>query len=316
MTRRIVQQLHQDLGLSEAQVMRLIARSPHTYKVYMIPKKTGGGRVIAQPAKETKAIQNWLIENVFNELPIHECAAAYKEGASIKRNALAHSKNSYFSKFDFKNFFTSIKAPDLGKHFSQHLKESYSTEDIAFISRVACIHLKGAKELCLSIGAPSSPLLSNSVMYDFDEKIHSWCKNRNIIYTRYADDLTFSSNESGTALEIEKTLRSVIREIPYPRLKINNKKTIHISKKSRRVVTGIFINNDGEISLGRDRKRLISSLIHKFIMGNLDQQLYPKMQGLLGFALDVEPKFFISMKNKYGKDVLDVIMKLRKQSLE
>ncbi len=312
MTRRLVEQLHQELGLSEAQVMRLIARSPHTYKVYTIPKKTGGVRVIAQPAKETKAMQYWLIENVFNLLPIHASATAYNKGASIKMNAYAHAKNSYLSKFDFKDFFTSIKAPDLREHLTRHLNDAYSVEDIAFIARISCILLKGARELCLSIGAPSSPLLSNSVMYDFDELLHSWCKKRKIVYTRYADDLTFSSNKSGTAEDIEIALKGAIRQILYPRLRINNKKTIHLSKKSQRRVTGIVINNEGQLSLGRDKKRLISALIHKFSIGNLDPELHPKLQGLLGFALDVEPLFFNNMKDKYGAAVLDMIMRIRK----
>lgn len=312
MTRRLVEQLHQELGLSEAQIMRLVARSPHTYKIYTIPKKTGGVRVIAQPAKETKAIQHWLIDNVFNLLPIHTSATAYKKGASIKVNAYAHANNSYLSKFDFKDFFTSIKAPDLQKHLTRHLNNAYSLEDIAFISRISCILLKGASELCLSIGAPSSPLLSNSVMYDFDEKLYSWCESRKIVYTRYADDLTFSSNESGTTEDIERALRNTIRQTSYPRLKINNKKTIHLSKKSQRRVTGIVINNEGQLSLGRDKKRLISALIHKFSTGNLDPELHSKLQGLLGFALDVEPLFFASMKNKYGAIVLNTIMQIRK----
>lgn len=312
MTRRLVEQLHQELGLSEAQIMRLIVRSPHTYKVYTIPKKTGGARVIAQPAKETKAIQHWLIDNIFNLLPIHASATAYQKGASIKANAYAHADSSYLSKFDFKDFFTSIKASDLQKHLMRHLNGNYSPEDILFISRVSCILLKGASELCLSIGAPSSPLLSNSVMYDFDSQLYSWCESKKIVYTRYADDLTFSSNEPGTAKDIEYALRNAIRQMSYPTLRINNKKTIHLSKNSQRRVTGIIINNEGQLSLGREKKRLISALIHKFSTGNLEPNLHPKLQGLLGFALDVEPLFFSRMKNKYGATVLDMIMRIRK----
>ncbi|HWY35000.1 MAG TPA: hypothetical protein VNX68_10160, partial [Nitrosopumilaceae archaeon] len=104
------------------QLDRLIQRSPNTYKVYAIRKKSGGKRIIAQPARETKFVQNWLIQNIFSKLPVHECATAYKEGASIKRNATIHKDNSYIAKFDFKNFFSSIKLDDivifLEHHFS------------------------------------------------------------------------------------------------------------------------------------------------------------------------------------------------------
>lgn len=312
MTRRLVQQLHLDLGLSEAQIMRLIARSPHAYKTYAIPKKTGGVRVIAQPAKETKAIQHWLIENVFSALPIHAAATAYNKGASIKNNAHAHASSTYISKFDFKDFFTSITASDLRKHLAQNLSEFYSAQDIAYIARVSCILLKGYTEPCLSIGAPSSPILSNSIMYDFDERLQSWCSGRGIAYTRYADDLTFSSNERGTAKDIEYALKLTISHTLYPKLLVNDKKTIHLSKKNQRRVTGIIITNEGQLSLGRDKKRLISSMIHKFSTESLSPDLHPKLQGLLGFALDVEPLFFASMKKKYGVAVLNTIMQIRK----
>ena len=87
--------MQEALGFNEAQLLRLIARSPHTYKIYTIAKKSGGVRTIAQPAKETKFIQHWLIQNVFDRLPVHACAAAYKRGASIKANAAAHKENYY-----------------------------------------------------------------------------------------------------------------------------------------------------------------------------------------------------------------------------
>jgi hypothetical protein len=97
-------QLQESLGIKESQLNRLIQRAPYTYKVYSIPKRSGGVRVIAQPAKETKFIQHWLIKNIFEKLPIHQCAMAYKEGSSIKKNATVHKNNSYITKFDFKGF--------------------------------------------------------------------------------------------------------------------------------------------------------------------------------------------------------------------
>ena len=127
-------ELHESLGISESLLNRLIERAPYTYKVYSIPKRSGGIRVIAQPAKETKFIQHWLIKNIFQKLPIHECSMAYKEGASIKNNATAHKSNSYITKFDFENFFTSIKADDLVMHISKHLEASFCAKDVKDIA--------------------------------------------------------------------------------------------------------------------------------------------------------------------------------------
>lgn len=301
------------LGFNDEQLLRLIARSPYSYKIYTIPKKTGGVRTIAQPARETKFIQHWLINNLFAELPVHECASAYKLGASIKLNAATHQHHSYISKFDFAAFFESISIDDLISHFKRHLKHLVSECDIKSVARLSCIRPKTGGKLRLSIGAPSSPLLSNSVMHEFDENIHQWCNSRNFSYTRYADDLTFSTDEKGVSVEIETFLRSLLNDLEYPRLLLNESKTIHISKKNQRRITGIIINNDGELSAGRARKRAISSMIHHFSNGSLILADVYKLQGLLGFVNDVESIFLNRMRKKYGGDVIDAILNTRKR---
>lgn len=305
--------LQESLGLSAAQLNRLIARSPHTYKVYTIPKRTGGVRTIAQPARETKFIQHWLIRHVFSTLPVHKCASAYQRGASIKKNAEAHKSQRYISKFDFKNFFTSIKLDDLALHFSNFLGENFDVDAVNDMARISCIQHKPGEKLCLSIGAPSSPLLSNSIMFEFDYAVHAWCERQRISYTRYADDLTFSTDEKRRAGDIEKFIRQVARDIAYPTLRFNTKKTVSLSPKHSRRVTGIIINNEGELSLGRDRKREISSLVHKFSLSLLPESEIFRLQGLLGFAKDVEPDFLMRLGSKYSNKLISDIMSLRQK---
>lgn len=299
-------------GLNEAQVERLMARSPHTYKIYSIRKKSGGLRTIAQPARETKYIQHWLMQTELTKLPIHECASAYKVGASIKVNAQAHAHNEYISKFDFENFFSSIKECDIKSHLLKWLGTNISAADIGKIARLVCLSPKDGTGLCLSIGAPSSPLLSNSVMYEFDLKMSEWCKSQGLIYTRYADDLTFSTNTKDICLQIEPAIRQTLQNLDYPRLQINEKKTIHLSKKNQRKITGIVINNNNQLSLGRERKRFISSLIHQFSVKTLPAEALFHLQGLLGFAKDVEPAFIYRMQSKYGAKTIEDIFNVRK----
>lgn len=312
MSDNLILSIQDALELTRSQLLRLIARAPHTYKVYTISKKSGGTRTIAQPAKETKYIQYWLIDNIFKSLPVHECAAAYKSDASIKNNASRHKSNSYISKFDFKDFFTSIKESDLLNHFSQHISGVFSADDIKIIARMSCISGSVSNELYLSIGAPSSPVLSNSIMYDFDLEIDTWCKSKNIIYSRYADDLAFSTNEKDVSSEIEPLIRSVINALDYPKLCINEKKTIHLSKKHQRRITGVVLNNDGNLSIGRSKKRIISALIHRFSTGQLSDDEIFNLQGLLGFSKDIEPEFIFRMGKKYGAELIGTIFQIRK----
>jgi RNA-directed DNA polymerase len=304
--------LQESLGISDYLLNRLIQRAPHSYKVYTIPKRSGGLRTIAQPAKETKFIQRWLIQNIFSQLPVHECASAYKVGASIKKNANAHKSHSYITKLDFKDFFPSITSNDLVKHISKYLGNGLGTQDIQDIARISCIRLQGKSNLCLSVGAPSSPVLSNSIMYSFDSQVFAWCAENGITYTRYADDLTFSTSTKQISSDIEPFVIGVAQKLTYPSLSLNSKKTTHLSKKHQRRITGIIINNEGNISIGRNRKREISALIHKFTLGILPEPEIFRLQGLLGFAKDVEPLFVARMRGKYTSKLIEEILKKRK----
>lgn len=307
----IRQELLECLAISDEQLNRLIVRSPHTYKQYNIPKNNGGFRTIAQPARATKYLQYWLMKNIFNELSIHHAATAYQKGCSIKHNAKYHASNSYIAKFDFKSFFPSIKGTDIKAHLASHFGDRLTENDLNDIVRISCIQLNGRSDFCLSIGAPCSPLLSNSILYEFDCLVVDWCSENNIRYTRYADDLTFSTNVKGITSSIEPYIRNIIRNIKYPSLRFNRKKTTHLSKKNQRRVTGLILTNDGQVSIGRSRKREISSLIHKFSIGQLPEEEIFRLQGLLGFSKGVEPKFISRMNKKYGNNVVSTIFKYR-----
>jgi retron-type reverse transcriptase len=299
------------LSLSEHDVGRLIVRAPYAYKRYFIPKKSGGMRPIAQPAKETKVIQALLVDDWFSQLPVHECAAAYRQGSSIKANAERHKQNAFIVKFDFSNFFGSITESDLVNHLSYVLCGKISVQSIKDIARISCVRDKATSRLALSIGAPSSPVLSNSIMYYFDLAVWAWCLDRNIVYSRYADDLTFSTNDKGATSEVQSFILETLEKIPYPRLQINSEKTVFASKKKQRRITGLIISNDNEVSLGRDKKRLISAMIHRYALHELDEKSTLHLQGLMGFAQDVEPLFVAKMRGKYTGQVISNLLRQR-----
>ncbi len=309
---RLLKRIGEDFFVSEADIGRIFSRAPHTYKQYTIPKRSGGRRTIAQPARETKYIQGWLIENLFHSLPVHSCAMAYKKGASIKKNALVHVANPYLVKFDFKDFFHSIKEGDLASHFATFFGGDLTPDEIKLVARVSCKKSKEGGEGCLSIGAPSSPILSNTLLYDFDRAVYAWCSERNIRYTRYADDLTFSTDVKGQSSTIEPKIRELVKSECIVKLRFNLQKTTHLSKKSQRRVTGLIITNDHKLSLGRARKKEIKALIHRYASGKLDNGSLLKLQGLLGFAKDIEPRFLVSMYKKYSFELVNKILKSRK----
>ncbi len=310
MSPSLLNKISLDLLLPKDRLDYLIRSAPYRYKVYPIPKRSGTGiRIIAQPAKEIKRFQYWVIAHVFQLLSVHPAATAYTAGKNIRLNADPHAGSPYLLKLDFKDFFPSIK----GQHFLQYAYENdgfgFEESDLERLVRILFWCPKSQKQLPksqqqlqLSIGAPSSPFLSNAIMYRFDNEITNFCARFDIAYTRYADDMTFSMHDKTMRGSTLSKVLEVLNELPFPRLQINDTKTIFGSKAHRRMVTGLILSNEGNVSLGHDRKRLLRAQIHHFVTGKLSDSKRIKLRGMLAFARDVEPEFVERMENRYGTE--------------
>ncbi|HCD6023780.1 TPA: RNA-directed DNA polymerase, partial [Citrobacter freundii] len=155
------------------------------------------------------------------------------------------------------------------------------------------------------------PFISNLILFPFDELIDDYCSKKNISYSRYADDLTFSTSEKNILFQLPSLVKRHLSSIYKNKITINEFKTVFSSKAHNRHVTGVTITNTGELSIGRERKRLISSLIHKFKIGELNLDLTRYLQGLLSFASDIEPSFKSRMELKYSLSTIEKIIKFR-----
>ena len=303
--------LEDDLGHDKASISSFALSAPKKYKTYQIPKRTSGTRLIAHPSKKLKEYQRSIISYLANELPIHECAVAYVSKKGVRYNANLHKNSKYLLKMDFQNFFHSITP----KLFIDALQE----EDIAidkenqYLIRNLLFWAPSKTSIgkvVLSIGAPSSPLVSNFVMFQFDKKIESICKERKIIYSRYADDITFSTNSKNELFSIPTVVKKYLKAFYRGSISVNEKKTVFSSKAHNRHITGVTIANNNTLSLGRDRKRMISALIHQSTVGKLPDSDYKYLAGLLSFANDIEPVFLSRMINKYSFEAISNIRKI------
>ncbi|MEQ4740850.1 retron St85 family RNA-directed DNA polymerase [Klebsiella michiganensis] len=300
----ILSAVSKELGMNVNELRRLAEVAPKKYKVYTIPKRQSGFRLIAQPTSEIKRIQRAVVKLLASRLIVHDAAQAYKISIGIKDNAKIHMANPYLLKMDFQNFFNKIKPILLfDKLKSQGVVLSY--EDRRFLEGI--LFWKPGKKrsitLVLSVGAPSSPFISNFVMYDFDAYISNWCTARSISYSRYADDITFSTDEKNVLFEVPKTVRYAL-SLCAKGISLNESKTVFTSKAHNRHVTGVTLTVDGELSLGRHKKRVISSMLHQYTLGILPKEDVMTLKGFVGHALYIEPKFIVRMKIKYGKDII------------
>jgi RNA-directed DNA polymerase len=292
------------LFISDRDLMNFAATAPHRYKVYNIPKRSGNGhRTIAHPSKELKLIQRIVVENLNDLLPVHAAAYAYKKSIGIKDNAVQHASNRYLLKMDLKDFFPSINPLIFKKSLIRH-KISLDDSDVDFLCNVIFWKLRRDSPLRLSIGAPSSPMISNFVMFYFDEVITDFCKNNSISYTRYADDMTFSTNKKDILFEVPKLVRKQLRIIYGSALRVNADKTVFTSKAHNRHVTGVTISNHGGVSIGREKKRIIYAMIHNFSNNKLGCDKLEELKGKIAFSVHIEPNFYEQLVRKYGSETI------------
>jgi RNA-directed DNA polymerase len=287
-------------------LLYLIRSAPYRYKVYQVPKKEPGEtRTIAQPAPEVKNLQYWVMENFLSRFPIHAAATAYRKGRNIASNAQPHARNRYLCKMDFRNFFPSIKSTDFERFLSANASAAgWTEEEVGYLSRILFRRERRGGDLRLSIGAPSSPLLSNILLYRFDVAVSDLCSGNGVSYTRYADDLTFSTNRQKVLYQIEHEIPHICTRLESPKLFLNRKKTVHASKKEARRVTGLVLTNEGLLSIGREKKRQLRATLHRFVSGKLDAEETAKLAGMVSFIKSVEPEFLQRVARKYGQVAL------------
>jgi len=296
---------HTGLGISD--IYKIVDTAPLRYRVYDIPKKSGGDREIAQPSRPLKSLQ-YVIIQYLNDLPVHDSAAAYCSGKSIFDNADYHKKSNYILKLDFQSFFNSLLVKDWDAYIRKN-RISLSQED-QFVIRKLLFYGDGSRNpRFLSVGAPSSPLVSNLLMYDFDQAVSDICDENGVRYTRYADDITLSSKTSLSLKKTEENVKKLIRKSKSPRLSLNTKKEGRFSRAQRRMVTGLVITPDYKVSIGRERKRLISSMVHKIVIGSdRSPEHISKTKGYLSFANNCDPVFLSNLEKKYDKKILRSII--------
>ncbi len=292
----LLQRMAMDLAMLPAHLEKIIKTAPLRYKSFEIPKKAGGMRQVAQPAREVKAIQRWVVREIGPKLPIHKSATAYCTGSSIRKNAEAHASSRFMLKLDFTNFFPSIHEDDLRFHFENYLSKEIDSSARSLLAHVCCWAPKRQRPLRLCIGAPSSPLLSNSIMFEFDTRVAAVAERDGVVYTRYADDITLSSRDRGKIDHYRELVEEILNEWPHPKLSLNAEKTVRASRAGRRIVTGLVLTPDGNVSIGRERKRLIRSMYHRSLTQELDANQSQVLAGLLAFADEIEPGFSQRLK--------------------
>lgn len=206
------------------------------YKIYKIKKRNGKYRTIYEPNLILKQIQKQILNNILNNKSISKYAKAYHKGIQLKDNAIPHINKEMILKLDIKDFFENISFLNI---FNSCFPIEYFPKSVGMILTYLCTY-----DNHLTQGSPTSAYISNLVMKEFDEELGNWCNLRNISYTRYSDDMTFSGafNPSELITKVRKMLYKL-------GLELNNDKIHIVYKSSSQNVTGIVVNEKMQVNV-------------------------------------------------------------------
>jgi retron-type reverse transcriptase len=215
-----------------------------------MPKKTGGERLISAPMPKLKQAQSWLLKNILVKIPVHDAAHGFRSGHSIVSNAKPHVGANVVINFDLKDFFPSItyrRVKGLFRSFGYGeavatifalLSTEAEREEVELDNQT---YFVATGERYLPQGSPASPAITNLLCRRLDSRLAETAANLGFVYTRYADDLTFSTPEDNP--RICNLLRHTEAIVSYEGFTINESKTRILRQSKQQEVTGIVVNS-------------------------------------------------------------------------
>lgn len=328
-------------GCSLSTVDDVIANKESHINRFTIPKRDGSRREILAPDEVLKGIEKSIYYKFLKMYTYNSAAHGFVPKRGIVSNAIPHVGANAVGKIDISKFFDSIStdhlknclfgnknvcrhcskytrmldgrcSPSLYKNVEQ--KFDYRCEEMKAVLIPGYCEQTGYQSLFKRIievctyngftaqGFPTSPMLANIVMKGFDRSVTKLCAESEIVYTRYADDLTFSSSILSPA-QLEELLTKKVYSLLWAyKFKPNREKTRYKSKSCRMRVCGIVVNK--KLSIQKSVVRTFRAKVHHATVKNADattKALLHSLKGWASFLMSVDK----SKGSKYMKMLVD-----------
>lgn len=300
------------------------------YHEFEIPKKTGGARTISAPCVELKFLQKQLakllqecsdeidkdlttkrnLQLKYKEPKKRSLFHGFKPGYSIVTNAVPHRNKNLVLNVDLHNFFGSIHFGRVRGFFIKNNNYKLNPKVATVIAQISC------HENALPQGSPCSPIISNLIAHLLDLRLAKLAAQEKCSYSRYADDITFSSNKKSFSDDLVKcidpeahhwvaggTLESTIKTSWF---QINEKKTRLQYRDSRQTVTGLTVNS--KVHIHAEYHRNAKAMAHRLFHTGSFEVLKANPEGIqekvAGSVAQLNGIFsFIYMINNYNRNL-------------
>ncbi|WP_418417337.1 retron Ec67 family RNA-directed DNA polymerase/endonuclease [Blautia sp.] len=239
-------------------------RVENLYQSFEIPKKNGEIRCINAPQEPLKHVQRLLAKRLMavqeeNYLKSNAIVHGFTRKRGIITNGKSHRNKRFVLNIDLEDFFDSFHFGRVKGYFQKNQFFMLPEEVAACIANIACYNGK------LPQGAPSSPVITNLICAILDRRLAAIAKKFRLTYTRYADDLTFSTNSKVFLEKKDELLSEIYAVIEKSGFKVNHYKTRISYRDSRQEVTGLVVNN--KISVKREYYKKTRSMLDHLYRG-------------------------------------------------
>ena len=311
----------------------LYKRTPgDNYKEFTIPKRTGGQRTIQAPTDGLKTLQRRLsnlLQDCIEEIQettgrVDRIAHGFVRKRSIATNAHRHHRRRWVFNVDLEDFFPSINFGRVRGFLMKNRDFALHPSVATVMAQIAC------HENALPQGSPCSPVFSNLIAHVMDIRLVRLAAHSGCLYSRYADDLTFSTNRKQFPKEIATMGNTnhaevqiwepsvVVRnEIQRSGFRINTRKTRMMYRFSRQEVTGLVVNE--KINVRREYRRTVRAMVHRLtttggftmrqIMNASGKEVLndrpggmDELRGMLGFIESIDNRHECTKEAKRSKE--------------
>jgi hypothetical protein len=264
------------LGVSPSLVRQIMHNPSYHYREFPLQKANGGERKISTPKTYLKVIQWWVLDNILAPQVLDECVHGFRSGRSYVTNARAHENSRHILNVDIKSFFDSIKMSQVANVFSSL---GYSESGSLALTALT------TKDGVAPTGAPTSPMIANLIFRDADVELAKFAETNGLIYTRYADDLTFSAQHRIS----EDAVGHISEIVQAAGFELNVKKTKFMGPGDRQDVTGVVVNSG--LSAPREWRNWARGYLHRVRL-NPDKgaQELGRVRGVYGILRQFDPE--------------------------
>ncbi|KPN79468.1 hypothetical protein RZ78_02230 [Apilactobacillus kunkeei] len=273
------------------------------YEEFSLPKKSGGSRFISCPKgplkKLQKKLQKKLSEEYDNKYGSFNVSQAFIKKRNIMSNAKVHRNKKFILNLDIEDFFDEFNFGRVYGYLQKSNDFKMNKQLSVILSKIFTYKNK------LPQGSPSSPVLTNFIFRIVDFKILKLSKKYKLDYTRYADDMTFSTNDSNFKYRYINFVEELKFLLYRQGFKINKKKTRLQFSSSKQEVTGLVVNKKINVSRKyyRDLRAQAFNLYSDgkyFIDGKKFDKLN-KLEGRFAFVNQVKRYNFLIESRKYAR---------------